>query len=197
MDPGLVEQVERAREGDLDAFCYLTTGTRGAALAMARSILSDPHEAEDAVQEAYLLAFRRLDQLQEPAAFLGWLRTLVRTCALRLARRRRPDPVAEPGTQAVHDPSLAGLEASETRAQIRAAITALTPARQEVVQRYYLRGLSVNETAAELGLPAGSVKRLLHESRERLRPRLLGLTGLAPSHSPSAASSPRRLRLRL
>ena len=71
MDPGLVEQVERAREGDLDAFCYLTTGTRGAALAMARSILSDPHEAEDAVQEAYLLAFRRLGHVVAIVSFPG------------------------------------------------------------------------------------------------------------------------------
>lgn len=169
----------------MDAFCYVVTAHRGAALASARGLLGDAHQAEDAVQEAFLIALRELPQLRELAAFPGWLRTLVRTAALRAVRRRRPgaELVSEP---AVDAPPERDLERTERRALIRAAVTELSPKAQGVIERYYLRGLSVQQTAAELGVPPGTVKRRLFEARERLRGRLLGLLDSPrPTHPPA------------
>ena len=59
------------------------------AFAVAVSVLRDPGLAQDAVQEAYLVAFRRLGDLDEPAAFLSWLRRIVITVALNMRRARR------------------------------------------------------------------------------------------------------------
>ena len=69
--------VARAQEGDLDAFGRLVRTTQTMAFAVARSVERDPGLAQDAVQEAYLGAFRRLGDLDEPAAFLSWLRRIV------------------------------------------------------------------------------------------------------------------------
>ena len=193
MDLELIEHVRRAQAGDLDAFCYVATATRPLAVSMARSIVADAHEAEDAAQAALLLAHARLGELREPAAFAGWLRALVRTCALRAQRRRRAvlgeEHLASQPSEGEGLPSQV-LEASEARAEVRAAVQRLHPRRQAVVEGYYLRGLSLRETANELGLPEGTVKRLLHEARERLRPGLVGLAGelgFRPPAAPRAA----------
>lgn len=194
MDPELIEHVRRAQQGDLDAYSYVVTATRGQALATAAAILGDRHAAEDAAQDAFCLALRKLPDLRQPAAFPGWLRALVRTAALRAGRRRSqpPLPDAEPAASTA-DP-VEPLVRSEVRALVRAAVRDLTGNRKAAVEGYYLDGLSVDQTAARLGVPAGSVKRLLHEARERLRPRLVGLSPSAPVRS---APRPRPLRLPL
>lgn len=197
VDPELSEQVRRAQEGDLDAFCYVVTAHRSAAIGMARTILRDGHAAEDAAQDAFLLALDRLGELREPAAFAGWLRTLVRTSAIRAQRRRREVLAGEElleGPDSQEGPERA-LDRLEERALVRAAIGELSPKGRAVIERFYLRGLSIQETAHELGLPPGTVKRRLFEAREHLRPRLAGLTG-RPAHRPSGAQ-PRSLRLPL
>lgn len=196
VDSELSEQVRRAQEGDLDAFCYVVTAHRSAAIGMARSILSDSHSAEDAAQEAFMVALERLSDLREPAAFAGWLRTLVRSAALRAKRRRREVLLGEDLPDFGQDSSPAGaLVRLEERSLVRAAIRELSPKAQAVIERFYLRGLSIQETAHELGVPPGTVKRRLFEARERLRPRLAGLLG-RPHQDPSGPA-PRSLRFPL
>ena len=81
--------IVRAQDGDLDAFGRLVRSTQTMAFATAVSVLRDAALAQDAVQEAYLVAFRRLRDLDEPAAFLSWLRRIVITTALNARRSRR------------------------------------------------------------------------------------------------------------
>jgi RNA polymerase sigma factor (sigma-70 family) len=81
--------VTRAKDGDLDAFGRLVRATQTMTFAVARSVLRDSGLAQDAVQEAYLIAFRRLGDLDEPAAFLSWLRRIVITTAINARRARR------------------------------------------------------------------------------------------------------------
>jgi RNA polymerase sigma-70 factor, ECF subfamily len=197
VDPELIEQVRRAQEGDLDAFCYVVTAHRSAAIGMARSILRDTHAAEDAAQDAFMVALDRLGDLREPAAFAGWLRALVRTAAIRSKRRRREVLVGEAPLEgpALQEEPERALGRLEERALVRAAIRELSPKAQAVIERFYLRGLSIQETAHELGVPAGTVKRRLFEAREHLRPRLAGLTGRPALRT--SGSAPRSLRLPL
>jgi len=192
VDAELIEHLERAREGDVGAFCYVVTAFRGPALSMARSILGDGHQAEDAAQEAFLIALRKLPDLEESRAFPGWLRALVRTAAIRQVRRRRPDLMEEAALEAVAAETAAperGLVDAELRESVRGAIRELSPKAQQVIERFYLRGLSIEETAGELGIPSGTVKRRLHEARQRLRARLVGLETKKPT-----TEAPRRLR---
>jgi RNA polymerase sigma-70 factor (ECF subfamily) len=85
----LNDLVVRARAGDLEAFGRLVQATQVMTYAVALGVLRDPGMAEDAAQEAYLRAFRRFGDLQEPAAFVSWLRRIVITVALNSRRRKR------------------------------------------------------------------------------------------------------------
>src|SRR5437868_1867485 len=78
-----------ARTGDIRAYGELVRATQAMSLAVALDVLRDPASAEDAVQQAYLRAFRRLRDLQDPAAFAGWLRRIVITIALNTRRAHR------------------------------------------------------------------------------------------------------------
>ena len=88
MEP-LNDLVVRARAGDFEAYGGLVEATQTMAYAVAVGVLRDSTLAQDAVQEAYLRAFRRLGDLQEPAAFVSWLRRIVITVALNMPRARR------------------------------------------------------------------------------------------------------------
>ena len=81
--------VTRAKDGDLDAFGRLVQATQTMTCAVARSVLRDPGLAQDAVQDAYVTAFRRLRDHDEPGAFLSWLRRIVITTAINARRARR------------------------------------------------------------------------------------------------------------
>ena len=81
--------VVAAQAGDVQAYGQLVQATQTMAYGIAVGVLRDRTVAQDAVQHAYLRAFRRLADLQEPAAFPGWLRRIVITVALNMRRARR------------------------------------------------------------------------------------------------------------
>jgi DNA-directed RNA polymerase specialized sigma24 family protein len=85
----LADLVVAAQSGNVEAYGRLVQATQTMAYAVALSVLKDSTAAQDAVQQAYLRAFRRLGDLQEPATFAGWLRRIVITSALNMRRARR------------------------------------------------------------------------------------------------------------
>ena len=99
----LEELLARCAEGDQSAVAVLVRRFRSYAMDLAVHMLDDRHLAEDAVQEAFLTALMRLEDLRTPAAFPGWLRQIVRTRATRIRRRlESPKPAHEgAGNQAL------------------------------------------------------------------------------------------------
>ena len=92
---GLVQQArdpEAPPGARREAFCALVRRYQDAAFGYAYALLGDPHQAQDATQEALLDAYRRLEALRVPEAFPGWLRRIVRTHCLRLRRAKEPLP---------------------------------------------------------------------------------------------------------
>ena len=87
----LADLVVAAQSGNVEAYGRLVQATQTMAYAVALSVLKDSTAAQDAVQQAYLRAFRRLGDLQEPATFAGWLRRIVITSALNMAEAQGPD----------------------------------------------------------------------------------------------------------
>src|ERR1041384_7586816 len=85
----LEDLVVRARAGDLDAFGRLVQQTQAMAYAVAKGVMRDAGLAGDAAQEAYVRAFRPLGDLDDAAAFAGWLRRIVITVALNMRRAHR------------------------------------------------------------------------------------------------------------
>jgi RNA polymerase sigma-70 factor (ECF subfamily) len=148
----------------------------------ARAILRDDAEAEDVVQETYLRAYRGMHLFRGEAALSTWL---VRICVhealqrRRKARRRGEVMPIRPGLTAAEidaqalaprgDPTLAAAESGELRRRIEARIDALPDAFREVFVLRALEELSVEETAAVLGLPPVTVRTRFFRARSRLR----------------------------
>jgi len=170
--------VERAGQGDHDAFAVLVRASAPRLDAAARLILRDRELAGDAVQDAYLRAWRNLPGLRDPDRFDGWLhRLLVRSCIDSLRRRRsRPVEVELQPLDAPHvgDPAQDVVE----RELIDDALRRLDPAWRAVVVLHYFLGMPLPEAASTLGIPLGTAKSRLHRS--------LGLMRLAISDEVAA-----------
>jgi RNA polymerase sigma-70 factor (ECF subfamily) len=166
----LKDAVDRARNGDLEAYGRVVEATQGMARAVAASVLRDPALAEDATQDAYLRAFRRLHELDDPAAFAGWLRRIVITVALNMRRARRVtllqlDDVAEV-------PVLDEAETSWTelqRQRLARALVTLTPDERRICDRRYHGGWTTGRLALDAGVEEPAMRKRLQRIREKLR----------------------------
>ena len=139
----------------------------GEAYRLARAILLDDGEAEDAVQEALLAAWRRQGSLRDPDRFDVWFeRILVNQCRDQLRRRKRSVQVAPPPVG--FEPSAGRIETG-TDAELDAALAALDADHRVVVVMRYWQDRTVEDIADRLGIPAGTVKSRLHNAMKRLR----------------------------
>ena len=162
--------VGRARAGDHDAFAILVTDAFPRVYGAARLILRDPHRAEDAVQEALVLAWRNVAALRDPAAWDAWLyRLTVRAC-YRLARgaaSRRVTELDVRTERAVDSPDFT--RAIAEREHVLGALGALPVDQRAVVVLHYHLDLPLTEAAVVLGIPVGTAKSRLHRALETLR----------------------------
>ena len=139
----------------------------GEAYRLARAILLDDLEAEDAVQEAALAAWRGQRSLRDTASFGAWFdRILVNQCRDQLRRRKRTVQIAAPpvGFDPVGSPPETGTDADLDR-----ALDALDVDHRVVVLMRYWQDRTVDDIAAHLAIPAGTVKSRLHNALKQLR----------------------------
>ncbi len=156
----------------------------GARLAsVARAILRSPHDADDAVQDAWVAALEgRVAPASEP---VSWLRAVVRNLARARARARHSaervarDAAREPAEPA--EPADAALARSEAALALARAIHALPAAERDVIVRRYWDGESAGAIAAALGIPRKRVSNLHQRALARLRARLLRRSDLLPA----------------
>lgn len=163
------ELVDRAQEGDKDAFTQLAAMSADRAYALAYRILREPSAAEDATQQALLTAWQRLPTLREPARFEAWLyRILVNACRDEQRRRRTWESkvrLAEPSAAWERDIAASVSERDELD---RAFAKLSVEHRAVVALRHYL-GWTTSEIAAALGVPPGTVSSRLHYGVAALR----------------------------
>ena len=161
--------VELAREGDDVAFTELVELDGDLCYAIAYRILRDAERAQDAVQQAFLLAWRDLPRLRDPERFGPWLhRLLVNACYEELRRYRRwstrirvlpidgpqgPDPIVS----------------VDDRDALDRAFERLTPQHRAVFVLHHHAGLSLVEIADVVGVPVGTVKSRLYYATRTLR----------------------------
>jgi len=132
---------------------------------VARSVLRDEHEAEDAVQDTFLRALRGISGLREPAALSGWLLTLARRAALDRCRDlRRMPQVAEEVDDA---PDCREVSASGA-IELAEAFARLTRTQQRALNQH-LRGLTLQQAAATEGISVPASKTRLCRARASLR----------------------------
>jgi RNA polymerase sigma-70 factor (ECF subfamily) len=162
----------RAQAGDRAAYGELFRRFWPGIFAVALGWLHDPAEADDVTQDVFLHGMRKLPQLRDVRCFAGWLRQIAVRLALNRLSRRRPAGAglaALVNVPAGGDSPLADLEKAEVRGRVRAGLTRLRPLDREVLEAFYLNGMSLQEISAALSAPLGTVKRRLHTARLRLR----------------------------
>jgi RNA polymerase sigma-70 factor (ECF subfamily) len=163
------ELAERAGRGDHDAFEVLVSTSIGRLTAVARLIVRDHELARDAVQEAYIRAWRDLPGLRDPDRFDAWLHRLTVNACLDGIRRRRRRPIEiaiEPigmATVADHSGALAD------RDELERGFARLPPEQRAVLVLHYYVGLSVPALAETLGIPLGTAQSRLGRALASLR----------------------------
>jgi RNA polymerase sigma-70 factor (ECF subfamily) len=155
----------RAKGGDVAAFEEIVRRLGRRAVATAHLITGDLHAGEEAAQDAFVIAWRRIEQLRDPAAFRGWFAMILSREAGR-HRRRAPLPL-EPGL----DPAARSSSLGEEEG-LPPVANRLKAKYRDVLALRYVEGLSYREIAAALGITVARVKSRLHDGREILRDRL-------------------------
>jgi RNA polymerase sigma-70 factor (ECF subfamily) len=139
---------------------------RSRCLAEARRLLGPTAEADDAVQEAFLRAWRHRARCRTPEAPLPWLLAITRHEALRIRSRPGATPVAEEDSAGDPDPLV---ESAPMRVDLLRALTELPEGDRRLLQMRYGEDLTQASVATRLGIPEGTVKVRLHRLRARLR----------------------------
>ena len=171
--------------GDPDAFTEIVRRHRDRLWAVALRTTGDPEEASDALQDALISAYRRADSFRGDSAVTTWLHRIVVNASLDRLRRRAvrpwvplPEETGESGdrsrladTAALIDPRDA-LDARETAMEIAAALDTLPPDQRMAVVLVDLEGWSVEEAAAIMECPTGTVKSRCSRGRAKLAAQL-------------------------
>lgn len=162
--------VERARAGDHEAFSALARASFGRLFGAAKLILRDTDRAQDAAQEALVLAWKHVRAIRDPEAWDAWLyRLTVRACYRLAKSAKRRDVVelhVEPETEPTgHDFTGPLVE----RERLGRELGRLPVDQRAVMVLHFYLDLPLTEAAAVLGIPVGTAKSRLHRGLETLR----------------------------
>jgi RNA polymerase sigma-70 factor, ECF subfamily len=184
--------VAALRAGEDAAFEALVRDYGGRLMSVARRMLNSEDDACDAVQEAFITAFRSINRFEEKSQLATWLHRIVVNASLmrlRGQRRKREQPIEdllptfiEDGHQSHPTPrwdesALTKLERSETQAQVRASIAELPETYREVLLLRDIEELDTDTVAELLGITPGAVKVRLHRARQALKTLLESVFG--------------------
>jgi RNA polymerase sigma-70 factor, ECF subfamily len=162
--------VERARQGDRDAFASLVHQVSDRLYAVAYRILRDTGLAEDALQNALVMAWRQIPHLRDPERFDAWIhRVLVNSCYVEARKSRRwvVNVRALPDAETASTPDASRLTAD--RDELERAFRKLPLDQRSVFVLHHYVGLPMVEIAETLGIPAGTARSRLHYATRALR----------------------------
>ena len=185
--------------GDTDAFSILISRHRDRLWAVALRTTGDPEEAADALQDAFISAFRRAEQFRGDSAVTTWLHRIVVNASLDRLRRRSvrssvplpEDDIAGKLTATATPVGRGGpprdpIEDRENQVIIARALAELPESQREAIVLVDIEGYSVDEAAAILGCPPGTVKSRCSRGRAKLAETL----GFLRNHPPPSTVTP-------
>lgn len=161
-----------AQRGEEAAFSELVRRHQRRAYAVARAIVINHEDAEDAVQEAFLHAYRAIARFLPDQAFGAWLHRIVANAALDVTRRRKvrdADELPETVSSPFKDPA----EKGELRQRLTMALDTLPARQRAVIVLHDVEGYKHAEIGKMLDIPEGTARSDLHYARSQLR-QLLG-----------------------
>lgn len=162
--------VDRAKQGDTEAFDALARVVGDRCMAIAHRILRDADLADDAVQAALIVAWRELRSLRDPDRFEPWLhRILANECYAEARRRRRWSRDIRALQHPTSDRDPGDYLTVNDRDQLERAFRRLTVEQRSVLVFHHYVGLPLSEVADRLGIPVGTAKSRLHHATAALR----------------------------
>jgi RNA polymerase sigma-70 factor (ECF subfamily) len=165
------EAIKECQIGDREAFRHLVERYQKRAVAHAMAVLLNRDDAEDAVQEAFIDAYRAIGRFDTSRTFYEWFYVLLRNRCYKLTAKRRPtENLDDVQLLAPQSPTL-----DDTRLALEKALHSLTHEEREIVSLKYFSGLSYDELAAYLQIPRGTVMSRLFYARQRLQGKLRGM----------------------
>lgn len=183
MDQKMLEAIEQLKRGEEAGFNYIYSQTYKLVYFQARGHLRNEEDVQDLVQAVYLSVYRSIHTLQDPNAFYGWLKTIVRNQAGMILRKFREDVSLEEGMEgklgvdqltsfdmsALPEASMEQKAVSEIVADI---IEELPELQKSALLMYYYENMKVEEIAEVMGCSAGTVKSRLNYARKRIGERV-------------------------
>jgi RNA polymerase sigma-70 factor, ECF subfamily len=161
--------VERAGRGDHDAFALLVDSSISRLEAVAYLIIRDSESARDAVQDAYIRAWRDLPGLRDPERFDAWLHRLTVNACLDAIRKRRRRPI-EVDIDPISPPVIGDETAFVAdRDVIERGLHRLRPDQRAILVMHYYLGLSASAIGETLDIPQGTAQSRLHAALSAMR----------------------------
>lgn len=160
-----------AQNGDEPSFAQLVRRHQRRAYTVARAIVLSHEDAEDAVQDAFLHAWRALDRFRPEQPFGAWLHRIVANAALDVTRRRKirdADELTDVHASPFRDPA----EARNLRERLAEALSTLPTRQRAVIVLHDVEGFRHAEIGAMLAIPEGTARSDLHHARTQLRRQL-------------------------
>ena len=160
------DQVTLAMQGDRDAFTRLVMENEGFLYRAAMAVLGNEQDAQDAAQEAVLVAWKKIGRLRQPEAFRAWLLKILRRECMAVLRQRKKHGHAE-----LEDAlDTAGPEPSlDRQLEVSTTLERLAPPDKLVLSLYYGDGTTTRELAALFGISETAVRQRLHRARGKFR----------------------------
>ena len=153
-----------------EAFGELVIRFQDMAFACAFAVLGDVYLAQDTAQEAFVVAWQKLSQLREPAAFAGWFKRIILTQCNRLTRCKRLQlvPLEHDVNASSIDPQVA-VERNDLLTKVLQAISALPEKERLVTTLFYINGYTQADIGDFLEVPVSTVNKRLYSARQRLK----------------------------
>ena len=166
--------MERVLAGDIDAFEGIVRRWQGPLVNLAWRFCRDKRRAEEMAQEAFLKAFRFLDNWRAEAAFSTWLFAVATNVYRSQMRRYQPVEVEIDELRDAHGGHDPEEEAArqEQAASIRGLVSRLPPKYRDALTLFYFMDMDIAAAARSLGIPQGTLKARLHRARARLKDQL-------------------------
>jgi RNA polymerase sigma-70 factor (ECF subfamily) len=176
--------LERCQTGDALAWEALVRQYQGRVLGLARHYVGNQEEARDVAQEIFIRIYRHLDRCTSAEHFLPWMLRIGRNaCIDHLRRRKARPPAQDQPIEERYDLASAAptpeddWQRDSRKRLVHLALQAMSELNREVLVLREIQGLSIEETAATLNVPLGTVKSRCNRARLELAKKLLALTG--------------------
>ena len=162
--------IDRARNGDPDAFETIVRARMDAVYRLTSAILGDEADARDAAQETFVAVWRQLRRLREPEKFDAWLQRVAVNASRMTLRARGRRRIREIPSQAMPDRAVGGGAQSDRddAAILDAALAMLSVDQRAILVLHHLEGRPLAELAAIFDIPIGTAKSRLFAARRAL-----------------------------